>query len=83
MGKEGSDANRFLEGKKGLILGIANEHSIAYGCGEIFHALGAELAVTYLNEKVERFVKPPCRGVGMPDLYAMRRRNAGPVGGSL
>ncbi len=58
MEKEGNVGHRFLEGKKGLILGIANERSIAYGCGEMFHALGAELAVTYLNEKAERFVKP-------------------------
>jgi len=56
--KEGDDGHRFLKGKKGLILGIANESSIAYGCGEVFHVLGAELAVTYLNEKSERFVKP-------------------------
>ena len=35
-----------LEGKKGLIVGIANERSIAWGCARSFHALGAELAVT-------------------------------------
>ena len=64
MGNEGSGLNRFLEGKKGLILGIANNRSIAYGCAEVFHALGAELAVTYLNEKCERFVKP-LRNVSM------------------
>ncbi len=58
MQKGGGNVPRFLEGKKGLILGIANERSIAYGCGEVFHVLGAELAITYLNEKAERFVKP-------------------------
>ncbi|OPY79341.1 MAG: Enoyl-(acyl-carrier-protein) reductase (NADH) FabI [Syntrophorhabdus sp. PtaU1.Bin153] len=47
-----------LEGKRGLILGIANERSIAYGCAEVFHVLGAELAVTYAREKSEPFVKP-------------------------
>ena len=35
----------------GLVLGIANEHSIAYGCAKAFRALGAELAITYLNDK--------------------------------
>jgi len=55
---QGSNVRRFLEGKKGLILGIANERSIAYGCGKVFHALGAELAVTFGKEKSERFVKP-------------------------
>ena len=37
--KGGGDGHKFLKGKKGLILGIANERSIAYGCGKVFHAL--------------------------------------------
>ncbi len=40
-----------LKGKKGLIVGIANEHSIAWGCARAFHEAGAELAIIYLNEK--------------------------------
>ncbi len=47
-----------LQGKKGLIVGIANENSIAYGCSRIFHDAGADLAVTYLNEAAEKYVKP-------------------------
>jgi enoyl-[acyl-carrier protein] reductase I len=47
-----------LQGKKGLVVGIANENSIAWGCAKAFRALGAELAVTYLNEKAKRFVEP-------------------------
>lgn len=47
-----------LSGKKGLIVGIANRHSIAYGCARALHAQGAELAVTYLNAKAEPFVRP-------------------------
>jgi enoyl-[acyl-carrier protein] reductase I len=47
-----------LKGKRGLILGIANEHSIAYGCAEAFCAAGAAVAVTYLNDKAEPFVRP-------------------------
>ena len=43
-----------LESKRGLVVGIANESSIAYGCAKAFRALGAELAVTYLNAKAER-----------------------------
>ena len=50
-----------LEGKRGLIVGIANEHSIAWGCAKAFRALGAELAVTYLNEKAKKFVEPLAR----------------------
>lgn len=47
-----------LQGKRGLIVGIANEHSIAWGCAQAMRNAGAELAVTYLNAKAERFVRP-------------------------
>lgn len=47
-----------LEGKKALIVGIANEYSIAYGCAKAFRELGAEVAITYLNEKSRPFVEP-------------------------
>lgn len=47
-----------LAGKKGLIIGIANEHSIAYGCARIFRQAGADLTITYLNEKAEPYVRP-------------------------
>ncbi|SOE53493.1 Enoyl-[acyl-carrier-protein] reductase [NADH] [Burkholderia sp. OK233] len=47
-----------LLGKRGLVVGIANEHSIAAGCATSFREAGAELAVTYLNEKAEPFVRP-------------------------
>jgi enoyl-[acyl-carrier protein] reductase I len=50
-----------LEGKRGLIVGIANERSIAWGCARAFHALGAELAVTYVNEKTRKYVEPLAR----------------------
>lgn len=54
---------KLLEGKKGLIVGIANEHSIAWGCARAFRAFGAELAVTYLNEKARPYVEPLAREV--------------------
>ncbi len=47
-----------LRGKRGLVVGVANENSIAFGCATKLRAFGAELAVTYLNEKSERFVRP-------------------------
>jgi enoyl-[acyl-carrier protein] reductase I len=50
-----------LSGKKGLVLGIANEHSIAFGCARAFRALGAELAITYANDKTKRYVEPLAR----------------------
>src|SRR3954469_748426 len=47
-----------LKGRKGLIVGIANDQSIAWGCAKAFRALGAELAVTYLNERAKKHVEP-------------------------
>jgi enoyl-[acyl-carrier protein] reductase I len=52
---------QILAGKKGLVLGIANEHSIAYGCARAFRATGAELAITYLNDKAKPYVEPLAR----------------------
>jgi len=53
-----------LAGKVGLVTGIANEHSIAYGCACAFRAGGASLALTYLNEKAKPFVEPLARDLG-------------------
>src|SRR5215475_8659245 len=49
---------KLLEGKRGLVVGIANENSIAWGCAKAFRAFGAELAVTYLNDKAKKYVDP-------------------------
>jgi len=50
--------NPVLKGTKALVVGIANEHSIAYGCAAAFRSLGAELALTYLNDKARTYVEP-------------------------
>ena len=50
-----------LEGRRGLVTGIANDQSIAWGCAKAFRGLGAELAVTYLNEKARPHVEPLAR----------------------
>jgi len=55
-----------LKGKKGLIVGIANEHSIAYGCARAFHAAGAELAISYANEKSQPYVRPLAESLASP-----------------
>lgn len=52
-----------LKGKKGLIIGIANDQSIAYGCALHCRANGAELAITYLNEKADKWVRPLAEGL--------------------
>ena len=53
-----------LKDKKALLIGIANEHSIAYGCAKAFRELGAELAVTYLNDKAKPHVEPLAKELG-------------------
>jgi enoyl-[acyl-carrier protein] reductase I len=47
-----------LQGRKALIVGVANENSIAWGCAKMFHSAGAELALTWLNEKARPYVEP-------------------------
>lgn len=57
-----------LKGKRGLILGIANRHSIAYGCAKVLAGLGAELCITYLNEKAKPYVQPLADELGVKML---------------
>src|SRR4029453_19668603 len=57
---------RPLEGAKALVVGIANQHSIAYGCARAFRELGAELAITYINEKTRTFVEPLLKDLEPP-----------------
>src|SRR6201997_2287358 len=54
---------KLLEGKKGLIVGIANDQSIAWGCAKAFRAFGADLAITYLNDKAKPHVEPLAKEV--------------------
>ena len=53
-----------LRGRRGLVVGIANQDSIAYGCAAKLRAFGAELAVTYLNAKAEKYVRPLAEELG-------------------
>ena len=55
-----------MVGLKGLIVGIANDHSIAWGCAKVLHKAGAELAITYQNEKVKNYVQPLAEVVSAP-----------------
>ncbi len=72
-----------LKGRKGLIVGIANDQSIAWGCAKAFRALGADLAVTYLNEKAKKHVEPLARELEVANLHAARRRSPRTNGGSI
>ena len=53
-----------MAGKRGLIMGVANKNSIAWSIARQLHAQGAELAFTYLNESMERRVRPLAESVG-------------------
>jgi enoyl-[acyl-carrier protein] reductase I len=66
-----------LAGKQGLITGIANDQSIAWGCARAFRALGAEIAVTYLNEKAEKYVAPLARELNAPIVMPLDVRVPG------
>lgn len=66
-----------LAGKKGLVVGIANEHSIAWGCANAFHAAGAELAVTYLNDKAKPFMAPLAEQLKAPLVLPLDVRDEG------
>jgi enoyl-[acyl-carrier protein] reductase I len=68
---------KLLEGKRGLVVGIANEQSIAWGCAKAFRALGAEVAVTYLNEKAKKYVEPLARELEAPIVMPLDVRTPG------
>jgi len=55
-----------LTGRKGLVVGIANQHSLAWSAAEHFRNAGAELAITYLNDKARPFVEPLAQELSAP-----------------
>ncbi|GGD71556.1 enoyl-ACP reductase FabI [Caballeronia grimmiae] len=60
-----------LKGAKALVTGIANEHSIAYGCAKAFRELGAELAITYASDKAKPHVEPLAQQLEAPVFMAL------------
>ena len=61
-----------LGGRKGLVIGIANQHSIAYGCARMFCDCGADLAVTWLNDKARPYVEPIGRELSASIMLPLR-----------
>src|SRR6266699_6726405 len=55
-----------MKGKRGLIMGVANDHSIAWGIAKTLAAQGAELAFTYQGEALGKRVKPLAEQLGVP-----------------
>jgi enoyl-[acyl-carrier protein] reductase I len=71
MSNGASPPRTVLAGKKVLVVGVANEHSIAWGCARAFHELGAEVALTYLNDKARGYVEPLARQIDAPILMPL------------
>jgi enoyl-[acyl-carrier protein] reductase I len=55
-----------LQGRKALVVGVANDSSIAYGCAKAFSELGADVAITYLNDKAKPHVEPLAQALKAP-----------------
>ncbi|MEJ8857302.1 enoyl-ACP reductase FabI [Variovorax robiniae] len=66
-----------LLGKKVLVCGIANEHSIAYGCAAAFRELGADLAITYVGDKGRTYVEPLAQKLEAPIFMPLDVANPG------
>jgi enoyl-[acyl-carrier protein] reductase I len=72
-----SAAGPILAGHRSLVVGIANDQSIAYGCAEAFRAAGADLAITWLNEKARPHVEPLGRQLGAEIMAPLNVENPG------
>lgn len=66
-----------LRGKRGLVVGVANEDSIAFGCAAKLRAFGATIGMTYANEKSERYVRPLAEQIHADFLLPMNVEHAG------
>lgn len=67
------------DGKKGLIVGVANEQSLAWAAARWFRTAGADLAITYLNDKAKPYVAPLAAAVEAPLLLPLNVAVAGEV----
>jgi enoyl-[acyl-carrier protein] reductase I len=76
---DATDLPPILAGRKALIVGVANEHSIAWGCARALRSAGADIAMTYLNEKARPHVEPLARSLDAPIVLPLEVRDAGEV----
>jgi enoyl-[acyl-carrier protein] reductase I len=68
-----------MKGRRGLIMGVANDHSIAWGIAQVLHRHGAELAFTYQGEAFGRRVKPLAAKVGSDLVFPCDVEDIGTV----
>lgn len=64
-----------LTGRKALVVGVANDRSIAWGCAQAMRRAGAEVALTYLNERARPHVEPLARALDAPILMPLEARD--------
>ncbi|MBN8875648.1 MAG: enoyl-ACP reductase FabI [Rhodospirillales bacterium] len=69
----------FLTGRRALIVGVANEHSLAWGCAKAMHGAGATIGMTYLNDKARRFVEPLAQEVAADPFLPLEVRDSAQV----
>ncbi len=67
--------SKYLAGKKALIVGVANDRSLAWAIAEHLHAAGCELAFTYMGEALERRVRPLAESVGAKLILPMNAQS--------
>jgi enoyl-[acyl-carrier protein] reductase I len=70
-----------LSGQKALVIGVANDQSIAYGCAKAFHTVGAELAITWLNDRARPHVEPLAHELGATITGALDVSTSGQLEG--
>ena len=70
-----------LTGKKALVVGVANEHSIAWGCAQAMRRAGAEIAMTYLNDRARPHVEPLAKAVDAEIFLPLEVRDPAQVDG--
>jgi len=68
-----------LKGQKALIVGVANDRSIAWGCAQAMHRSGAEIAMTYLNDRARPYVEPLAAAVEAPLFLPLEVRDTAQV----
>ena len=61
-------AGDLMKGKRGIVMGVANQNSIAWGISKQLAAQGAEIAFTYQGESLERRVRPLVESIGMDTM---------------
>ena len=68
-----------LQGQKALIVGVANDRSIAWGCAQAMHRAGAEIAMTYLNDRARPYVEPLAAAIEAPLFLPLEVRDTAQV----